>query len=497
MKYLFLVALGSLLLSAMTVVGQQSSKSHQIDSLRTVIARTKGDVNAINAYVKLLDINSDTLDRDMTKWMKQYPVAVSFPKIYGMNLQKIKSPKALNYLTKAAELDPEDVEILAALAIEANFQGNFVLANSYYGKAAALKPDDVDVQASYASSYKNIDHKLYVQKVNDVVDRFKNEERATALLSSFGYAAVDPNEKIATYERLRTLFDPQKNIYAAVAMFRLADLYVQKGEIDKVIPLVDSLKDVPRYSYLQFAKRHKLATDLLTVRELAKAKKFDEAITMSNNIEIPSNFLGRNTVELIKADIYASADKVQDAYDSLLLVQTIRPDDMIWDALSRYGKQLGKDHASVSNDVNRLRSDRAEVAPTFALGTYDGKPDFDLAKYKGKVVLMSYWYPGCGPCRAEMPHLENALRKVDRSDIVYIGINSVRSQDNYVADFVKNANVTFTPLKGTKEVISAYKVVVNPMNFIIDKEGKIAYSNFMINGDNERMLELMLESLIK
>lgn len=127
---------------------------------------------------------------------------------------------------------------------------------------------------------------------------------------------------------------------------------------------------------------------------------------------------------------------------------------------------------------------------------YDGDSKFCLADNKGKVVLMTFWFPGCGPCRAEMPHFENVLKKINRENLVFIGAQTIRSQDGFVDSFMENNQYTFVPLKSTKEVVNDYNAIVAPTNILIDKEGRIAYSNFVIKASNERMLELMLNTLL-
>ena len=120
----------------------------------------------------------------------------------------------------------------------------------------------------------------------------------------------------------------------------------------------------------------------------------------------------------------------------------------------------------------------------------------NLNDLKGKVVLLTFWFPGCGPCRGEFPHFQAVINEYKVQDVVYIGINVAPEQNEYVLPFMKNTKYSFIPLRGTDSVMNDYKVQGEPTNFLIDKDGKIAYSDFSINANNQRTLELMISSLL-
>jgi peroxiredoxin len=114
------------------------------------------------------------------------------------------------------------------------------------------------------------------------------------------------------------------------------------------------------------------------------------------------------------------------------------------------------------------------------------------------VVLLTFWFPGCGPCRGEFPHFQEALSKFKGQDIAYIGINVVPDQDPYVLPFMQSSGYSFTPLRDKDRMAEkAYNVRGEPSNFLIDRDGRIIFSGFMIqNPKAQRMLELMIGSLV-
>lgn len=64
----------------------------------------------------------------------------------------------------------------------------------------------------------------------------------------------------------------------------------------------------------------------------------------------------------------------------------------------------------------------SETAPALVLTTLDGQ-NFDLAKLKGKVVLVNYWATWCAPCRKEMPKLDAFYRRYHSQGLEMIGIS--------------------------------------------------------------------------
>ncbi len=123
-------------------------------------------------------------------------------------------------------------------------------------------------------------------------------------------------------------------------------------------------------------------------------------------------------------------------------------------------------------------------APDFALAGIDGQT-VRLSDYRGKVVLLNFWYTGCEPCREETPALQAAYQKLSPQGFEIIGMN-VRANERRGAD--GDADIrTFVEAYGVSYPIALdvdsqsgrdYQVYVLPTSLMIDREGKIRYLLF-------------------
>ena len=115
-----------------------------------------------------------------------------------------------------------------------------------------------------------------------------------------------------------------------------------------------------------------------------------------------------------------------------------------------------------------------------------------LAQYRGKVVLVQFWATYCPPCVKEMPSMNKLQDKLAEAGVPFkiLAIDMAETKAEVDA-FVKKIKPEFTILMDeTGSSIGQWNVFAAPSNFIINKQGKIAYTLFGgVEWDSEEIIE--------
>ncbi len=115
-----------------------------------------------------------------------------------------------------------------------------------------------------------------------------------------------------------------------------------------------------------------------------------------------------------------------------------------------------------------------QPAPDFALKSITGE-NLRLSEFRGEVVMINFWATWCGPCRQEMPLLDELYRRYQKVGFQLLGIN-IDDDRRSAVKMVRVLGVGFPVLLDErKDVSRLYDIDAMPATLLIDRTGIVRY----------------------
>jgi thiol-disulfide isomerase/thioredoxin len=136
------------------------------------------------------------------------------------------------------------------------------------------------------------------------------------------------------------------------------------------------------------------------------------------------------------------------------------------------------------------------AAPAFTLPARGGA-SVGLESFKGKVVMLNFWASWCGPCRQEMPLLEQMHKRYSKQGFALLGVN-VDAESADAEKLLKAVQVSFPILFDKDNKVSQlYNVNSMPSSVFIDRKGNVRASHRGYKAGDENEYLDQIRTLLK
>jgi thiol-disulfide isomerase/thioredoxin len=133
------------------------------------------------------------------------------------------------------------------------------------------------------------------------------------------------------------------------------------------------------------------------------------------------------------------------------------------------------------------------IAPNWSLISLDDEI-VKLTDFKGQMVLIDFFYKSCYPCMLALPALQDLHERYNDKGLKIIGIDPYDTkEEDDIDNFLKKRGVSYTVLLGGKDVAKKYHVSGYPTIYLIDKEGKVIFTQVGYGEGTEEKLEEVIK----
>ncbi|MGH9456404.1 MAG: redoxin domain-containing protein [Thermoanaerobaculia bacterium] len=422
-------------------------------------------------------------------------------------VQFYEDPHAsLRAYERAVELDPGQVEALQMLGVLATTRGENDLARSYYERAAAAAPDDPSAVGMLVGAVRDEGYEPFRVAVMDLVSRFPESGEAVKWYYWLGADAPSPAEQRRVWteaiERYPVASASDEQMGWLGSIYRMVFQSLQDDdpfEAERFARMAVGQfegKDAAKQWFESYRRQAELSVALLA----ADVGEHEAALEILTDLHeaLPARDPLREPILYRMALAQTATGNPTSAVDALLDALKDGPRPILEAAYYDAAEKAGIPRERAEERVWEARLADAKPFADFELKDPDGKP-VRLSDLRGRVVLVNFWYPSCGPCRGEFPHLQRIVERFSDRGLTVLALNTHPKEADKVKSFLANNGYDFRALQTPTEEWSeeTYGVRGTPANFLLDREGRVVAQPRLYNAETEQRLTLLIEALLE
>gem|GEM_PF-787636 len=281
------------------------------------------------------------------------------------------------------------------------------------------------------------------------------------------------------WDKFKILIEIEKEIVNDPIKFRKHLIFGRfPPRIENVLEAVKETKN-DMYSLLSsfYLMNNKFDSSYFYIKKVVKGKKPEEIDPGILELLAKSAWKNQKTEEAVKAYAYLAYYYGDTEYEDTL--KSI----------------LGEDYEKKIDKIKKEIISKLKKVSDFEVTLIDGSK-FKYSENKGKVIVLNFWATWCGPCRREIPELNELVEKFkDNKNVIFLAITD--EDKKTVENFMKKQEFLYKVAINGRELRREFKVNAFPTHFIIDKKGRIIFKQIGYLEGTGKRLKNKIEELLK
>ena len=425
-----------------------------------------------------------------TKRMAEHPDQAIYPWALGLVFIESDLARQQELCERAVKIDPPFAPGYECLGMLAGVRVSAAKELEYMRQAFKLAPNDEEIAGIYASVLGD-GGQADAAEIKALLQKFPNSYPIAMTLAEQANTLKPESARIAALDALRKDGSKPAANYAAEYLYTI---YID-SDLEKARALTTELAG-PEKKDGQWAGRLSYVEALIHARADLAAKKTDAALAALKAVEKQKDQGPDKQWYLTQAQALDASGKSSAAITLLRDSFVAAPSDQVLDALHQYGTKAGKSTAQIDADIWSGYQARAQAAKPLKLKRLDNGQDVSLADYKGKPIIVDFWYPQCGPCRASFPYLQKIAVKYKDKGLTVLAVNSIEDQQPFALPYLVQKKYDFVGLAGSEAFSSTWGVEGYPTTFLIGADGRVYMKPTIYDAAHQRSTELAIEQML-
>ena len=131
--------------------------------------------------------------------------------------------------------------------------------------------------------------------------------------------------------------------------------------------------------------------------------------------------------------------------------------------------------SALLSSCDRFKRVKADVADLgFIVKDMDGK-DVKLSDYRGRPLIVNFWFVNCPPCRKEVPAFVDLVKKYGDKGFTILGLD-VEDEPEAMKEFAEEFKINYPHfvIKGRSDILEAYRATfAYPVSWFVKADGTV------------------------